>query len=702
MCRFDGNLTRDTADCGQMGGAPDLSRGTNRPPEMALIYNRSSSRIPGVSRMIKFLQSSNKLVKILFGAIILYISVAMLWYLIPGFNGAQNVSENRAGVLATVGDEEVTVQDAQRQARQAAEQQLGPKAGTGMLPFFMERAIQELINRKAMAYEAGRMGLHVSDEEVVSYLQHGPWAKVLFPEGQFVGPERYESIVEQNSKLTVPQFEQAVQEDILLGKLGRIVEGSATVSDEDLRREYVRKNTKVKFDYAVLTLDDVMKQMHPADAELKAYFDKNRKFYENSIPEKRKFQYALVDPEKLKQRVPATSADLRSYYQAHIEEYRLPEEVRLRHILVSTPPGADPKTIEAARAKAQDILKKLNGGAKFEELAKQLSDDEATKKDGGEMGWIQRGRTDPAFEKAAFSLAPGQTSEVVQTALGFSIIQVEEKQAAHVKPLDEVKAQIEPALVQQKAAALAEGIAGALRVEARKSTVAALALKYTLEVMNSPLVTKEDSVPGIGDVPEFMNVVFAAGDNAPPEIVRLTQGYAIVQVTGVQPAATPAFEEIKAKVEEDFKHARAAQLLQQKAQELSDRARAGHDLKKAAAEAGAGMKTSELVGPDSQVPEIGSLAGPAEVIFAMKPGEISGPITTTRASVVVALTEKDEPPPGGFEAEKDQLRDTLLSDKRTQLLDLFLDGLRQRLEKEGKIHINKQEMDRLLPKNQTS
>jgi peptidyl-prolyl cis-trans isomerase D len=284
--------------------------------------------------------------------------------------------------------------------------------------------------------------------------------------------------------------------------------------------------------------------------------------------------------------------------------------------------------------------------------------------------------------------------------LGFNIIKVEDKQAARLKPLDEVRGQIEPPLVQQKASALAETLADTVHAGSRTAPLSTVAAKNGLEVISSPPLTRADPVAGVGRPMELMSSVFSAKEKAPPEMVQLSPGYVVYQVTKIQPPSTPTFEEAKSRVEEDFKHERASQLLAQKLQELSDRARASHDLKKAATEAGATLKTSELVGPDSQVPDIGALTGQAAGVFDMKPGDIGTPINTARGGVVVALLEKQDPSPEDFDKKKDELRETLLTQRRNELLDLFADGLRTRLEKQGKIRINKQEMDRLNPKSQ--
>jgi peptidyl-prolyl cis-trans isomerase D len=148
-------------------------------------------------------------------------------------------------------------------------------------------------------------------------------------------------------------------------------------------------------------------------------------------------------------------------------------------------------------------------------------------------------------------------------------------------------------------------------------------------------------------------------------------------------------------VDGEFKNERASILLNQKTQELSDRAKSEHDLKKAAKELGATMKTSDFVLPDGQVPDVGSMAGQASVAFSMKPGEISGPVNAGNNGVVLSVLEKQEPTDQDFAAKKDQIRDNLLRARQQDIFEMFISNLRQQMEKSGKIKINEQEMKNL-------
>lgn len=642
--------------------------------------------------MIKFLQKPGKVKKYILGGILLIICGAMVASFTPGLMSG-SFTGGSPGVLAKVNGEEITLQEAQKTAQQMAKQQFPRGVPSFAMAFFTRQAVDRLVMQKAALAEAERMGLKVTDDDLREYLKKSP---VFFPNGQFIGEDAYSRLLQQY-ELTVAQFEADTKRQILLGMLQNVVQGSATVSDQELQQEFLRQNTKVKFDYAVLTYDDVLKQIKPTEAELRAFFDRNKQSYKNAIPEKRKLQYVVIDAAKMP--VQVSQQDLQSYYSQHQDEFRVPEEVTLRQILIKTPAGADQKMIDAARAKAQDVVNKIRAGGNFADLAKKVSEDEATAKNGGLMeNPVRRGQTMPEIDKAAFSMNKGQTSDVIQTALGFFIIQVQEKQSAHLKPLDEVKPQIEPIIGRDKARTMAENVATRVQSEARANGLQAAAQKNQLDLVNTDFVTATDSLPGLGTAPEFMQAVFQAKEKNPPELVRTAQNSVVFQVEAIQPPAEPTFEAVRQRVETDFKGERAGAMLAQKIQQLADRAHASHNLRAAAKEVGATVKTSDLVTPQGQVPDIGSMTGPASVAFTMKPGDISNALSTGRNGVVLALLDKQEPPATEFASAKDQIREEVLGQKRNEMMSLFLSNLRQRMEKEKKIVVYDKELEKLVPR----
>jgi peptidyl-prolyl cis-trans isomerase D len=232
---------------------------------------------------------------------------------------------------------------------------------------------------------------------------------------------------------------------------------------------------------------------------------------------------------------------------------------------------------------------------------------------------------------------------------------------------------------------------------AQKQGLDKAAAKYGAQVIISNPISRTDALPGIGPQPQLMDAIFSVNDKAGPQASQTPQGTVVFEVTKIDPPRTPPFEEIKDRVTTEFKNQRAADILRRKTQEMADRAHAEHDLAKAAKEAGATVKTSDLVSRTAQVPDIGSMSGPAAAAFAMKQGEISGPLNLGANQAVLQIVERQEPSASDteFAKQRDQLRERLASQKRQEVLGLFVSDLNTRLEKEGKVKINKTEMDKL-------
>lgn len=647
--------------------------------------------------MIRFLQSGNKAAKYLLSGFLLIICLGMVIYLIPGFMSDTAVTQS--GVVATVGDQDIHAQDVTKLVQaQIRAQRLPPQFAS----FLTQRAAQSLIERAEVRYEAGRMGLKVSDEEVRDELRNGQYKQIFFPGGTWIGQQKYDELLRDNNT-TIEEFERGLHDDLLSRKLFNTITASVSVSPTEIEAAYKDQNTKVKFQYAILDLATLQKDIKPTEAELKAYYEASKPRYQNSIPEKREIRYLVLSDKDAEAKVTVDAADLQRYYSAHQQEYQMPERVKVRHIVLRTPTAGpdgkvDQKAMDEARTKAQDILKQIKAGGNFAELAKKYSQDTLTAQNGGEIGWVVKGQfPTPEAEKAAFSQSVGQSSDPVLTPLGFDIIQTEEKEPAHVKPLSEVKAAIEQAVKAQKVSALLNQQGNEAQDIAQKQGIDKAAAKFGAQLVQSNPIARGDALPGVGASPELMNEVFSVTEKSGPQVARSSQGYVVYQVARIDPPRTPSFEEIKDKITTDFKNERSNELLRKKTQELADRAHAAHDLAKAAKESGATIKTSDLVGKSAQVPDVGSMGGPASAAFNMKQGEISGPLNLGQKGLVIALVERQEPSTTDelFTKDRDKILEQLSEQKRQQVLELYLSNLNTRMEKDGKVKINKTEMNNL-------
>src|SRR5271155_1169901 len=650
--------------------------------------------------MIRILQQDNRITKIIFAVIIGFAVITMVITLVPGI--FDNATTSDSSVYATVkqpgyfgrvfGESTPikTVEVNQLASRQLQQQHF-PDA---LLPYFLPRAGQILVQRAILKHEADRMNLQVSDEDLRRELQTGPFAQYLFPNGQYIGDDAYINFVSTafGNQLSRAEFESQVKSDMELNRLQALITGGVTVSDNAVREAYKTDGTKVKFDYVVISSDDVRKGINPSDANLQAFFKANATRYASAMPETRKIQYFSFDASNLpggKPQVP--DAEVQAYYSAHQDQYQVKEQVKTRHILIAVPAGSDAKVDAAAKAKAEDLLKQIKGGATFADLASKNSDDPGSKVQGGELPMYPTAGLDPAYAKAAMALNPGQTSNVVRSQFGYHIIQTEQKEPAHTKTLAEVKSEIVPVLEQQKAGAAEQAFASALVTDAKKNGLDKAAAAKGLHVVTTDYVAKDGVIAGLADGSALLMQAFAVVKGADPASVSTGDGFAVFQVADVKPAHAPAFAEYKTHILEDYRQQQVPQLLNTQLTKLEDRAKVLNDLKKAAAEMNIPVKTSDLVGKDGQVPDLGSMSGPGAVAFTLAKGAISGPIITGRSGVVLSVVDKQEPTAEDIARNFNVTREGLLNQQRDEIFRVYIGELTQKYEKGGAVRYSKKQ-----------
>ncbi len=650
--------------------------------------------------MIRFLQQDSRLVKGIFIGLISITAILMVITLVPGiFQDTVSSSDNFAVVRSDnlfgrlLGSStDVHVAEVQQVAQRMQQQNHYPDF---VMPFLMQRAGQALVQRAVLVEEAGHLGLTITDNDVRNELMHGPFAPVLFPGGVFIGEDRYEDFVQNNFNMSRADFETQLKEEILINRLEALITGGLTVTNQAATDAYLKQATKVKFQYAVLSDADLRKQITPSDAELRAFFTQNSARYAHAIPETRNVQYVAFALNQVPGGPPQVSdADIQRYYNQHQQQFMVPEEVRVRHILIAVPQKADAKTVAAAQAKADGILKQLKNGANFADLAKKYSDDPGSKAQGGELGFIQHGATVPAFDQTAFSLQPGQLSGVIRTQFGFHILQVEQKQAAHVKTVDEVHDLIMANLMQQAQATAAQTYAAKLEAQAQQVGLQKMADQNHLQVVTAQGLQQGGVVAGLADGTALLKQAFTMKPDSAPATASTGEGYAVFKVLNVVPAHAPTFDAYKTHVLEDFRDQQIAGLMRSRTQQLAIKAKE-EGLDKAAKEVGATIMTSDLVDSTGQVPQLGDMGGPGAVAFTLQPGQISGPILTERTGVVLKVLDKQAPTEEQVKQNLDATRDKLVQQRRDTAFAVFATSLEQHYMQRGLIRYNKKALSNM-------
>ena len=645
--------------------------------------------------MIRILQQDNKATKIIFAVIIGFAVVTMVITLVPGIfdntgggaNAANYATVKSPGLYDKIFGESIPV--TQAEVTRAAQQQLQQqKLPPFLLPYMESRAGEVLVQQAMLKLEGDRMGLQVSDEDLRRELHQGQLGQIIFPGGAYIGDDAYMNFVQNQVGMTRGDFEALIKKEMEQNRLQALITGGVAVSDNEVRDSFRVSGTKVKFDYAVITTDAISQTLNPSDGDLQTFFQKNQVRYAQAVPETRKLQYVSFGIDQVPGGRPQISdADVQTYYNAHQATYQVKEQVKARHILIAVPEGTDAHTADAAKTKASDLLKQIKAGGDFAALAAANSDDPGSKTQGGDLPFMGRGQTVPEFDKALFTLQPGQTSDLIKTKFGYHIIQVQQKDTAHLKPLAEVKPEILPVLEQQKLGSVEQSFANTLAEEARKNGLGKTAAAHNLHAVTTDYLGKDGVIGGVSDGTGILTQAFTTAKGGNPIAVSTGDGYAIFQVTDIKAPHAPSFDEYRSHVLTDYRDDQVPQMLNAQLKKLDDRAKEFKDLRKAAAEMGLAVKTSELVGKDGQVPELGSMAGAAAAAFDLGVGGISGPINSGRAGAVLAVLAKQEPSTDEIAKNFTPTREAMLNKKREEVFRVYVGSLNEKYQKAGSIRL---------------
>lgn len=641
--------------------------------------------------MLKSIQQrdlkKNRWIKIAITVFLGLICASMLTYLIPGLtSGTTGASSPDA--IVTIAGQSITVTDFQQQFEQVTRNQTIPPMLRGA---YAKQVLDQMIFQRALEYEADRLGIRVTPEEVTERI------KEILPtawSGNTWLKDRYAREVELRTGMSVSEFETLLQNEMLLDKFHGLVTDGITVTPEEIAREFRWRNEKVKIEYALVKPADLAASIHPAEAELAAWFARNASRYQ--IPEKRSARYALLDLSKLRANTTVSEDTLRAYYNSHLDEYKVENRVNVEQILFKTVGKTDAEVAEIHK-KAEDVLKQAKHGGNFEDLAKKFSEDDSTKDKGGALGWIVEGQTVAAFQQAAFSLPKGAISDLVKTEYGIQIIKVLDRETAHTKTYEEVRDSILQPVLDQEVSAEASDIANQMAAAVRQSDrqpLDDLAKKFNLEVGITALTGVTDPILPLGNSPELHQALFALRTGELSQPISIDSGYAILTVKDIQSAHQATLAEVHDRALADYQSEKSVDLAHARAEELSKRAQAGEDFDKVAKSLGLAVKTSDSVARSGSIPDIGA-GRQIAAAFNMTIGKVSAPAQSGANWLVYKTVSHDAPNPADLATQQSDIQQQLLQTKQNAAFEAFHKDLIDRLTKEGKLTRNNDVADRI-------
>lgn len=375
--------------------------------------------------------------------------IAMI-FIIPSFVVTGIYSYNRMSDsendLATVGDTSITMMDfdnAKRQYLDNFRRQMGQSFKPNMLDTAEARAsiLAALISDRAISLEIASEYMNVGEADAINLVKQAP---AFQRDGKF-STEAYQQFLNSMGK-SDEQFVLELRRDLtrqmLLSAVSQTTQASNTVAQRihDLLTE---ERTIRTFEIKPTAF---LKSVSVTDAEAQSYYDQNKSLF--AVPESVDIEYVVLSPESYKN-IKASEDDIKTFYEQNLQRFSTPEERRASHILIAV---NNEKTDADAKKEADEIYKQLQADpSKFAQLAKSKSADPGSARQGGDLGFFQKGMMVPEFDNAVFSGKKGDLVAPVKTQFGYHIIKIVDVKAAQAKPLKEVRGEIE-ALYQQQAA----------------------------------------------------------------------------------------------------------------------------------------------------------------------------------------------------------------------------------------------------------
>ena len=637
--------------------------------------------------MFDLFRSREKSVRILLGALLMVVALSMLTYLVPNYGTGAPTPDT---VVASVGKDEITSGDVMRLVQATMR---GRQLPPDLIATYIPQMVDGMVGEHALAYEATKLGFEVSDNDVRAQIQQ--MIPNLFPDGKFAGKDAYAAVLAEQ-QLTIAEFESNLRRQILITKLREVAIEGTIVSELEIEHAYRERNEKIKIQYVKVSSDKYRADVTPSAKDLETFFQVNQARY--MAPESRNLAILIADQAKIAESLVPSDADLLRMYNLNKEQFRTKERVHAQHILLKTsgkPPAEDAKM----KAQAADLLKQIQGGANFAELAKKYSEDTGSAAKGGDLDWIERGQTLPEFERTAFSLPPGQTSGIVKTEVGYHIIRVIAHEDARLAPFDQVKAQLAANWKNDQVNDIVQQISDKAQAALQKDPLHPdeIAARFHMQVVRAEGARPGQPLPEIGTNSDFDQSIVGLKQGQVSQAVALPGNkLALAVVTGVIPARPSTLAEVENQVRETIVQSRMAAAVKDHAKELADKAKAnGGDLAAAAKSMGLEVKTSEDFNRAGSVEGI----GPASYVhegFTLPDGAVFGPLGTPQGSVVAKVIGHVPADMAQLAQTRTAIRDELKSQRARDRNTLFETGVREDLRRQGKLKYHQDVIQRLV------
>jgi peptidyl-prolyl cis-trans isomerase D len=414
---------------------------------------------------------------------------------------------NTSTAVAKVGDTEIgqdQFRDRFNQYRQRMQQMMGGAADASFFdnPVVKRQMLDQLVDEQVLLSANEQLGVSVPPDRIRKEILAVP---AFQNDGKF-DPEQYKMVLSSQG-MSPAGFEQRVRQDIERNILPAQVSSTVLVTDADVDTYLRLRDQRRDFHYVKLDKPAAQNSDVAAD-EIETYYKAHTADF--MVPEQVALDYVELDASKLEVDLTPDDAALRERYEKEKARYVSNEQRLASHILIKVAGKGSPDDQKQALAKAEEIVKEAKAGKDFAALAKENSSDLGSKNQGGDLGWLDKGSTDEAFENALFALKKGEISAPVLTSEGYHIIDLRDIRPGKTRSFDEVR----PELAKQYAESERERVyaekAGRLTdlTYQDPSSLETAAKELGLTVQKTPLFARKGG-EGIAANPAVVKAAFA-------------------------------------------------------------------------------------------------------------------------------------------------------------------------------------------------
>ncbi|GBD90380.1 foldase protein PrsA precursor [bacterium BMS3Abin04] len=668
---------------------------------------------------------------------ILGVGGLFILFMVLSDSSLQKIMHTRDNNVGSIDGEEISYQNYSQMVEQYRKDQVkrtGKDIDESQMDEFRNQVWDILVTQKLVEEKMKEYGITVTPQEIINTIESPNPPQFLRRNfidstGRF-NKEAYNAAIHNpQNKQAMIQAEDAVRQQLLQNKLREYLFGTIVISDGEVRRKFIDQNTRMSAKWAFFAANIIPDSTIPvSNEEIQNYYEKHKE--EFRLEGRRKLKYVLFlktathgdsvgirkTLESVVKKLKNDTSSFKTYVQIYsdkpfevdtvtlnsvtknaanllykakvgdvlgpvltidgYEVYKLDKKlrgkvttIRASHILVK---GGGNE--EAAKKEAYDIYKQLKAGADFAKLAKEKSED-ASAKDGGELGWFTKGQMVPEFEKAAFRGKIGEILKPVKTRFGYHIIMVTGRDN-HRYVIEKIFNKITPSptTVDQL-----YSNANDFSYLAKKNDFKSEADLMKYRILETPAFTKEASViPGLGSNKAIINFAFENNVGDVSDVFKLPIGYVVAMVSEALPDEYKPVKEVKGTLTRLVRGEKKLAKTFEIAKEVRSKLGNSNDLSKVTLlDPKANLFSASKFTIESNVPGVGkdyafynyTLVGPV--------GKISGPIKGKRGSYLIKVTERVGFDSTMYSIQKNTFRTNMLQQAKIKYFQEWLENLKK-------------------------